>query len=160
MGRSGLKGRVGVRRLALILLLLFPLLSCGQSTKLEVRDAWTRDTVGRAANAAIFMGITSQRADRLVGASTPIAQKTDLMTIAGGNGAMEMQYVQGIDIPANKPVSLNSGGLHVWLADLKQPLRAGQTFPLFLKFEKAGQRQVTVSVIRPAAAPPMSGMKM
>lgn len=149
-----------MRRLALVVLLLFPLLSCGQSAKLEVKDAWTRDTVGRTVNAAIFMVITSQRGDRLVGASTSIAQKTDLMTIAGGNGAMEMKYVQGIDIPANKPVSLNPGGLHVWLAGLKQPLRAGQTFPLFLKFEKAGQRQVTVSVISPAAAPPMPRMKM
>ena len=106
------------------------------------------------------MTITSERADRLVRASTPIAKKIDLMTISEGNGAMEMKYLKGIDIPANKPVSLNSGGLHVWLADLKQPLRAGQTFPLFLKFEKAGQRQVTVSVISPASAPPMSGMKM
>lgn len=149
-----------MRRLALVVLLLFPLLSCGQSANLDVKDAWTRDTVGRTANAAIFMVITSQQADRLVGASSPIAKKTDLMTIAGGNGAMEMRYVQGIDIPANKPVSLNSSGLHVWMANLKQPLRAGQTFPLFLKFEKAGQRQITVSVIAPAAAPPMSAMQM
>jgi copper(I)-binding protein len=71
---------------------------------------------------------------------------------------MEMKYVQGIDLPAGTPVSLNSGGLHVWLADLNQPLKAGQSFPLTLKFEKAGERKVVVSVIKPAAAPPMSGM--
>jgi copper(I)-binding protein len=149
-----------VRRLALVLLLSFPLLSCGQSTKLEVKDAWTRDTIGRTVNAAIFMVITSQRADRLIGAATPIAEKTDLMTITGGNGAMEMKYLKGIDIPAKKPVSLNSGGLHVWLAHLKQPLRAGQTFPLFLKFLKGGQRRVVVSVISPVASPPTSRMTM
>ena len=149
-----------MRRLALVLLLLFPLLSCGQSAKLEVKDAWTRDTIGRTANAAIFMVITSQRDDRLIGGSTPIAQKTDLMTITGGNGAMEMKYLKGIDILANEPVSLNSGGLHVWLANLERPLRAGQTFPLFLNFEKTGQRRVTVSVISPAAAPPMSRTQM
>ena len=149
-----------MRRLALVLLLLYPLLSCGQSANLEVKDAWTRDTIGRTANAAIFMVITSQRDDRLIGASTPIAQKTDLMTITGGNGAMEMKYLKGIDILANKRVSLNSGGLHVWLANLERPLRAGQTFPLFLNFEKAGQRRVTVSVISPAAAPPMSRTQM
>lgn len=153
------EGEVVVRRLALVPLLLFPLLSCSQSANLEVKDAWTRDTIGRTANAAIFMVITSKRSDRLIGASTPIAQKTDLMTIAGGNGAMEMKYLKGINIPANEPVSLNSSGLHVWLADLKQPLRAGQTFPLFLKFDKAGERRVSVSVISPAAAP-MSEMQM
>jgi len=51
-------------------------------------------------------------------------------------------------------VSLNPMGLHVWLVDLTQPLKAGQSFPLTLKFEKAGERQVTVSVIEPAATPP------
>jgi len=73
---------------------------------------------------------------------------------------MEMRYLKGIDIPANTPVSLNPGGLHLWLADLKQPLHAGQTFPLFLEFEKAGQRRVIVTIIKPAAAPPVSGRQM
>jgi copper(I)-binding protein len=40
------------------------------------------------------------------------------------------------------------------LSDLNQPLKAGQSFPLSLEFEKAGRREVTVSVIAPAAAPP------
>ena len=144
-----------MRRLALVIALLFALPSCAQSPKVEVKLAWTRDTIGRTADAAIFMTITSAQPDRLIGASTPIAKKTDLMTMTGGSAAMEMKYVQGFDLPANQPVSLNSGGPHVWLADLKQPLRAGQTFPLFLRFEKAGQRQVTVSVISPTAAPPV-----
>jgi hypothetical protein len=72
---------------------------------------------------------------------------------------MEMTYVKAIDIPPNKPVSLDPSGLHVWLADLNHPLKADQTFPLTLKFEKAGERQVIVSIIKPAAAPPMSGMR-
>ncbi len=127
---------------------------------MALKDAWARDTVGGSANAAVYMTITSPTADRLLSASTPIAKKTDLMTMAGGSSATEMTYVNGIDIPANRPVSLNPSGLHVWLADLNQPLRAGQTFPLTLKFEKAGERQVVVSIIKPAATPPMSGMGM
>ncbi len=145
-------------RLALALLLVVPITACSQAAPPAVKDAWTRDTVGGTANAAVFMTITSQAPDRLVSASTPVAKKTDLMTMAGGSSAMEMTYVKGIDLPANTPVSLNSSGLHVWLADLNQPLKAGQSFPLTLKFEKAGERQVTVSVIKPAAAPPMSEM--
>jgi copper(I)-binding protein len=142
-----------VRRLAFALFLLLPITACGQPARLEVKDVWARDTVGSTANAAVFMTISSPTPDRLIAASTPIAEKTDLMTMAGGSGAMEMQYLDGIDIPANKPVSLNSSGLHVWLADLNQPLRAGQSFQLTLKFEKAGERRITVTVISPAAAP-------
>ena len=147
-----------MRRLGCAVFLSLAATACAQSAPLQVKDVWARDTVGSTANAAIFMAITSPTADRLVAASTPVAKKTDLMTMAGGSGAMEMKYVQGIDIPANKPVSLNPGGLHVWLADLNQPLKAGQTFPITLTFEKAGERQVVVTIIKPAAAPPTSGM--
>ena len=149
-----------MRRLLFALLLLGPIAACAKPTPLEVKDAWTRDTVGSTANAAVFMTITSGTPDRLIAASTPVASKTALMTMAGGSSAMAMQYVTAIDIPAAQKVSLNAGGLHVWLADLRQPLTAGQTFPLTLKFEKAGERRVTVSIIKPAAAPPMSGMEM
>lgn len=82
------------------------------------------------------------------------------MTMKGGTGAMEMDYVQAIGIPAGAPVSLNPAGLHVWLDGLEKPLKAGETFPLTLRFEKAGARQVTVNVIKPADAPPMSAMSM
>jgi copper(I)-binding protein len=149
-----------MRQSVLALFLPFAIASCAQPATLEVKEVWTRDTVGGTANAAVFMTISSSAADRLVGASTPVANKTDLMTMQGGSGEMKMSYLNGIDVPAGKPVSLDPTGLHVWLADLKQPLKAGQTFPLSLRFEKAGERQVTVSVTAPAAAPPMSGMQM
>jgi len=147
-----------VRRVAFALLLLLPLLSCGPTpAQVEVTDVWTRDTVGGTANAAVFMTITSKTGDRLVAASSPVANKTDLMTMAGGSSAMEMTYVRDIAVPADTPVSLNPAGLHVWLAGLKQSLKAGGTFPLILEFENAGERRVTVEVIGPAAVPPASG---
>ena len=137
-------------------LFLFALVSCSQPASLEVKDPWTRDTVGSVANAAVFMTISSPSADRLISASTPVARKTDLMTMGRGGNVMEMRYVQGIDIPADTPVSLDPNGLHVWLAQLNQPLKAGETFPLDLKFEKAGERRISVTIIRPADAPPRS----
>ena len=111
--------------------------------------------MGGTANAAVFMTITSDTDDMLVGASSEVANKTDLMTMAGGSNAMEMTYVDGVSIHPGKPASLNPSGLHVWLDGLKAPLKAGQTFPLTLKFERAGERHVTVSVIAPAAPSPM-----
>ena len=151
----GSKGKLAKRTPGLTLL-LFVLASCSQQASLEVKDAWTRDTVGSVANAAVFLTISSPIAERLVSASTPVARKTDLMTMGRGGDVMNMKYVQGIDIPAKTLVRLDPTGLHVWLAQLNQPLKAGQTFPLDLKFEKAGQRQITVTVIKPADAPPKS----
>jgi len=131
-----------------------------QPTAPEVKNAWARDTIGSTANAAVFMTISSPMPDRLVAASTPIANKTDLMTIAGSSGMMDMKYLAGIDISPNTPVTLSPTGLHIWLADLKQPLRSGQSFPMFLRFRKAGQQRVMVTVIGAAAAPPRSAMSM
>ena len=142
----------------LALVLSLPLAACGKPAEVAVADAWARDTVGRTASAAVFMTISSSGPDRLVGVSTQVANKTDLMTMESGGGAMAMAYVDAIEIPAGETVSLNPSGLHVWLEDLKQPLRAGETFPLVIEFEKAGERRVSVSVIEPAAAPPMSEM--
>jgi hypothetical protein len=147
-----------VNRSDCALFLLLPLAACTQPARLEVQDVWARDSVGSLANAAVFMKINSNEPDRLIGASTPIADKVDLMTMSGGSSAMQMQYLDAIDVPPDRPVSLNPSGLHVWLSDLKQPLRAGETFPLTLRFEAAGQRQVTVTIIAPAAAPPTSGV--
>ena len=67
---------------------------------------------------------------------------------------MAMTYLDAISIPAGAPVSLDPAGLHVWLADLRAPLEAGQSFPLVLEFEKAGELRVEVAVIAPAAAAP------
>ena len=138
--------------------MMLPLMACQQAAPLEVKEVWARDTIGGTANGAVYMTIVSPLADRLVSAATPIAAKTDLMTMTTANGTMGMNYLQAIDIPAGKPVSLNATGLHVWLAGLKQPLKAGQSFPLTLTFEKAGTRQVTVSVVAAAAPSPMPGM--
>ena len=139
-----------------LVFLWLPLASCQQPAALQVNDVWTRASAGSVANAAVFMTITSPTPDRLIAASTLAAKKTDLMTMVGGSSAMEMKYVKSIEIPANRPVSLNPSGLHVWLADLNEPLRAGQTFQLTLSFEKAGERRVIVPVIEPSAETPLS----
>jgi copper(I)-binding protein len=145
---------MNVARLACALLLLLLAAACTPAAGPEVTNAWARDTVGGTTNAAVFMTIRASAADRLIAASTPLAKRTDLMTMAGGPSAMAMTYVPGIDLPAGEAVSLNPAGLHVWLDGLNQPLRAGHSFPLVLKFQKAGERHVTVTVIAPAAEPP------
>ena len=145
---------------AFALLLATTLAACGQPAQVEIADPWTRDTIGGTANAALFMTITSPAADRLVAASTPAAARTDLMTMESGAGGMTMSYVEAIDLPAGQPVSLAPTGLHVWLEDLHQPLKAGETVPLTLTFENAGDRQVEVPVLAPAAPAPTPEMAM
>jgi len=54
------------------------------------------------------------------------------------------------------------GGMHIMLVGLKQPLKAGDSFPLTLAFQKAGAVETTVMIVKPggAGAGDMPGMKM
>ena len=149
-----------MRNLSIIMFATLALGGCAQPTQVEVDNAWARDSAGRTATSAVFMTITADAPDRLIGASTPAAGKADLMTMEMNEGAMAMSYVDSIDIPANSPVSLDPAGLHVWLEDLSAPLKGGTSFPLTLKFEEGGEKQVVVTVIEPAAAPPEAAMEM
>jgi periplasmic copper chaperone A len=63
------------------------------------------------------------------------------------NGVMQMRELGGgLSIPAGGSVVLKPGSYHVMLIGLKKPLTAGETFPLTLTFEKAGNVSITVPV--------------
>ena len=67
---------------------------------------------------------------------------------------MRMRPLGGVDLPANQPVTLKPGGMHIMLEGLNEPLQAGKSFPLTLNLEKAGQKQVEVTVEKAGAAGP------
>ena len=63
-----------------------------------------------------------------------------------GDGAMTMQPVDSIELPAGEEVSLEPGGYHIMLLDLVAPLEVGDTFDIVLTFENAGEVTVTAEV--------------
>jgi copper(I)-binding protein len=120
----------------------------------EVGSAWARATPPGAKDGVAYVTIQSPTADRLVSASTPVAKQAQLHTMSMQGMIMKMQPLSGLDIPAGQSVTLKPGGEHIMLMGLNQPLRAGQTFPLTLDFEKAGPRTVTVTVEKAGATGP------
>jgi copper(I)-binding protein len=129
-----------------------PLLA--QNAPLETENAWARASPGNSDTGAAYVTVRSPSPDRLVAASTPVAKKAELHTMSMSGMVMKMRPVAGIDIPAGQPVALAPGGLHIMLIGLKQPLKAGQSFPLTLDFAKAGARTVDVKVEKVGAAGP------
>jgi hypothetical protein len=115
---------------------------------ISAENAWARPTPPNARAAAIYVTVTDHGApDRLVGVSTPVAGTAGLHeTIHDGN-VMKMRPVAGgLAISAAAPISLAPGGYHIMLTDLKRPLAGGESFPLSLRFEKAGTVETTVTV--------------
>lgn len=119
---------------------------------ITIGHPWSR-AAGANTNGAAYMTLrnTGREADRLVSASTPIARTVELHTHVRDGDVMRMRPVRDIAVPAGETVRLRPGGLHVMLIDLTRPLNAGETIPLTLRFEKAGE--VTIAVpVRPAGA--------
>ena len=121
--------------------------SAAQSKAVEVDNAWARATPGKAETGAAYVTLKATAgADRLIGATTPVAKKAELHTMTMEGGVMKMRPLTGIDLPAGQPVTLKPGAMHIMLLGLTAPLHAGQSFPLTLQFEKAGTEMVDVSV--------------
>lgn len=112
-----------------------------------VSNPWARPSVGTAAPSAAYFVITDHgAADRLVSISSPVAGRAELHESLHENGVMKMRSVPALTLEPGKPVTLAPGGYHVMLMELKQPLKAGDTFPLTLTFEKAPPQTVQVTV--------------
>jgi copper(I)-binding protein len=91
----------------------------------------------------------SDEEDRLLGGSTPLAQCVELRRAFLVNGRRETAPVpEGIVIPAQTIMTLEPGKSHVALVGLRTDLVQGETFPLTLRFERAGEVTVTARVRR------------
>ncbi len=125
-----------------------------QLKTLRVIDPFTRATPPGAKVAGAFMSIENQgkEADRLVGATSPVAGLVQIHEMAMDGAVMTMHAVKGIDLKPGATVELRPGGYHVMLEDLKQPLKQGDQIPLTLTFEKAGSIEVRVKVEAMGAA--------
>jgi copper(I)-binding protein len=116
----------------------------------------TPTPTGAANGAAYLRGIrnTGDQPDRLVGASTPVARVVEFhRSVMDAQNVMRMRAIDGIDLPSKAELQLRHGGEdHLMLIALKQPLKDGDRFPMTLRFEKAGEREVMVWVQTPRDA--------
>lgn len=110
---------------------------------------------GSANGAAYLRGIrnSGSQPDRLIGASTPVAERVELHQMTLDAGVMRMRAIPAIELPAGAEVSLRHGGTyHLMLLNLKRPLVDGDRFELTLDFERAGRQTVKVWVQTPRDA--------
>jgi copper(I)-binding protein len=131
---------------------------------IEIAHPFARATAVTAKTGAAYFTIvnTGTSDDRLIAASSPIAEKAELHSTIDDKGVMRMRPLAAIEVKAGGRVELKPGGMHLMLTGLKAPLKVGQSFPLTLTFEKAGAVAVTVSVEKAGAmgGHDMPGMKM
>jgi copper(I)-binding protein len=127
---------------------------------LSVTGAWTRPTAIAGLNAAGYLTLVNRgaREERLIAASSPVAQSVTLHRSARVGQVMTMRQVAFIAVPAHASVPLSPGGYHLMLEHLRRPLRLGETVSVRLRFADGGTLPATLAVRSGGGA--MPGMAM
>lgn len=128
-----------------------------QAAEVRVTDAWVRATVAGQKVSGAYMKIRSDTDAKLVGVTSAAISRVEIHEMKMDGDVMRMREIKFIDLPKGKPVSLEPGGYHIMLMNLKQPIVAGESVPLTLTIESGGKRQ-TVDVKATARAPGTGGM--
>jgi periplasmic copper chaperone A len=123
---------------------------------LRIDHPFARATPPGAKTGGVFLTVDNagNTADRLVRASTPVAAAVALHQVVLDNGVMRMRAVPSVEVIPGGRLELTPSGYHLMLLDLKQPLKAGERFPLTLTFEHGGSILISVGVEGMGAAPP------
>jgi copper(I)-binding protein len=129
---------------------------------ISIENGWSRATAAAQTVGGGFMTIVNagKTDDRLVSATSPVAAEVQIHDMKMEDGVMRMrQLADGLAVPAGARVELKPRSLHLMFMQLKAPLAAGQSFPVTLKFEKAGAVTTQFRVEAMGAAAPAPAKK-
>jgi copper(I)-binding protein len=134
----------------LAFVVVFFVFSASAWAQVQIEKPWIRATAPGAKSAAGYMTVRNKSAqpDRLVGGASPAAAKVETHIHIRDGEILRMREVKGYDIPARGALELKPGGAHLMLVDIKHPLKEGETVPVTLKFERAGELAVEFHVGR------------
>ncbi len=140
---------------------VFPLLAAlilllagqAQANDVVVKNAWAMATPPGTKVGAVYFSITNPNiTDRLLSAKAQIAKKAEFHTSISDGNVMKMRRIDGgVAVPKHGTLMFEPGGLHVMLFGLKAPIKAGETFPLTLRFKNAGNVVAHVKAMKPGA---------
>jgi copper(I)-binding protein len=143
---------------------LFALAACGETSApppaapragaLHVDNAWAAPTPGGVDVSAGYLTLVNDTSadDALVSASSPRAERVEVHEMTMQDGVMQMRAVGRLAIPAGESVDLAPSGRHLMFYGVAEPFAEGQTIPVRLTFEHAGEIDISLPVRRPGAA--------
>lgn len=127
--------------------MLFTLLTLSAYAEVTVQNPWIRPSVSQQKVTGAFMSITSTTDARLVGITSPVAERVEIHEMQMENDVMKMRSVSSLPLVAGKTVKLAPGGsYHIMLFDLHQQIKAGDTIPLTLTIEDDQKKQSSIKV--------------
>lgn len=111
------------------------------AANISVSDAWARTTMPGQKVSGAYLQLQSDTDARLVGVSSPAVGRVEMHEMSMDGGVMRMRELKSINLPKGQSVTLEPGGFHLMLMNLKKPMAAGDVVPLTLVVESGGKRQ-------------------
>jgi periplasmic copper chaperone A len=107
---------------------------------MKIVEAWTHATPAGATSAEVYLTIQNRMGepDTLIKATTYVAETATITTTTDVKGEHQPSPIPNLTIDADKDAILSANKTYILLEKLKQPLVAGEKFPLTLTFEKKG----------------------
>jgi len=134
-----------------------------------LKIGWMRPAAAGMAEAKVYVDITSEADLVLVGATTPVARKVELVDVTTKGEQSEGKVVASMPVPAGKTTRLAYLGSHLRLVDINKDLANGNAVPITLAFKSADGKELTAqfdarvrglllpqqmpALVRPDAAP-------
>tara|TARA_R110000868_G_scaffold18084_8_gene78386 strand:- start:433 stop:822 length:390 start_codon:yes stop_codon:yes gene_type:complete len=104
-------------------------------------------------NTAAYFSIQNRSDTRqiLIGVSADFATEAEIHNHILVNDMMSMQQQSEVVIQPGESVQFSSGGLHIMLFGLKQPLHEGQSVAITLLTKEGEPINITANVTQPSA---------
>lgn len=120
------------------------------SDGLEITGAWVRAMPPNRDVTAAYLVIEnrSDRALELLSVDTPAAAYTELHTMHYEDDMMVMEEIDRLVVPPRGAASLETGGNHIMLFGVKNPLAEGDSVSLTLRFADRTTQTVTAEVLK------------
>lgn len=120
------------------------------AANVEISEAYARASVPNNKNSAIFLKIKNKANTdiNIIAANNDNSSYTELHTHKHENGMMKMVKVDKLLIPANSSLELKPGSDHIMLFDLKEPLKAGTSVKLELKFDDGDTKMIENIIVK------------
>jgi copper(I)-binding protein len=109
---------------------------------------WARggERMGQQFPVYVTLANSGQVQDRLVSAESPLAERVIIKELDRRDGLVSARQLDALILPPQSRQTLRPGQSQITLDRLKTTIRPGDTLPLNLQFERAGNIKVTVVV--------------
>ena len=102
---------------------------------------WSRALPPVATNGAAYLMVhnNGNTSDKIIAIKSPIAKTVMMHQSVSENGNVHMEHIKELSVKPRGMINFKPGGYHVMLMGLNKPLVAGESFPITVVMEKAGE---------------------